>query len=349
MNSLVATKWLEEMACPRCAGALSCQSDILACPSCRQQWPIRDGVPHFISDFPYWGEVSRQSMIQLNQKAGTDWKSALIDSDDPEVQRASGMVLNLARANWCLLTEMPRNSRVLDLGAGMGTTSHCLALRYREVVAVEPVAERVEFMQRRFEQERLENVRIVRSSLWEVPFEAGSFDMIAMNGVLEWVAVGRSGDPRKIQQTALRNAVRLLRPGGVLYVGIENRFCPGYFIGYRDPHCSAPWVTVLPRRLAHALMRRNGHPEGYRNYLYSASGYRRLLRQAGFSEVQCYIALPSYNHPRYYLPAQTNVLRQVLRNFDPTTRGLRAFLRSALLELGLLKHMQYSFALLATK
>jgi ubiquinone/menaquinone biosynthesis C-methylase UbiE len=117
-----------------------------------------------------------------------NWKKVLLDSPEPSVQRASAMILNLERANWHCLVDLPPNSRALDLGAGTGTTAHALAMHYREVVALEPVLERVQFMQQRFAQENLSNVQVVRSSLWTLPFAPESFDLTAMNGVLEWVA-----------------------------------------------------------------------------------------------------------------------------------------------------------------
>src|SRR5258708_40339964 len=100
-------------------------------------------------------------------------------------------------------------------------------------------------MQERFAQEYLSNVEIVRSSLWALPFGPESFDLVAMNGVLEWVAEGQPGDPGDLQERALKKVCGLLRPGGALYIGVENRICPEYYIGYLDPHCGLPFVTVL--------------------------------------------------------------------------------------------------------
>ena len=48
------------------------------------------------------------------------------------------MILNVDRANWRLLLDVPSNSRALDLGAGTGTNSHGLAAQCEEVIAVEP-------------------------------------------------------------------------------------------------------------------------------------------------------------------------------------------------------------------
>jgi len=325
-------------------------TDLLSCPGCRSSWPVAGRIPYFISAFPYWGEIPKEQMDQvLFAAAKTSWRDALIHSVDPSVKRASEMILNVDRANWSLMTNLSRESRVLDLGAGMGATSHALALRYGEVFAVEPVAERVQFMSRRFEQEAIENVHIVRTSLWDLPFAPGAFDLIVMNGVLEWVALGRTGDPKRSQQAALRAVAKLLRPGGVLYVGIENRFAAGYFVGYPDPHTGMPWVTILPRPLAHFYAKWKGDSEGYRNYLYSASGYEKLLRQSGFRSVDCYLALPSYNQPKFYVPLQDNLVSYFAHNFDAKPDGIRKKVRDFLLRAGLLKHLEFSFALLATK
>lgn len=343
--------WTRDLVCPRCGRLFAKTLPVVECASCQLTWPVIDGIPHFITEFPYWGEMPIEQMREVNRRARAEsWKAALIDTNDHVVKRAAEMILNLNRANWHWLVDLPQTSRVLDLGAGCGTNAHGLGMYYRDVVAVEPVAERVEFMLHRFRQEKLTNVNVIRTSLWQLPFAAGSFDLIAMNGVLEWVAEGRNEDPSLSQHTALRNVHRLLRPSGYLYLGIENRRCLGSFRGYPDPHCGLPWVTGLPRHLAHWYAKRHGFPNGYRNYLYSSRGYRQLLRRAGFTEIEIYLALPSYNHPRFLIPLQKNIFSYYKRGFDSTRGGrLRGAFQRLLLGLGLLMHTEYSFAIVARK
>jgi SAM-dependent methyltransferase len=340
----------ESLACPNCRVPLERDAENLVCPSCKHNWPIIDGIPHFVSDFPYWGEIPQDQMREVNRlsQAGK-WSDVVAESPEPSVQRAATMILNLDRANWHCLLDLPADSRVLDLGAGTGTTSHALANHYREVVALEPVLERVQFMRHRFTQENLSNVQIVRSSLWTLPFAPESFDLVAMNGVLEWVAEGRTEDPQELQKSALKNALGLLRPGGYLYIGIENRLTPGYFIGYADPHAGLPFVTILPRPLAQWYARKKGL-KGYRNYLYTSAGYRKLLRRVGFTKVEIYLAIPSYNHPRFLIPLAGKGFSYYSRNFNHgRSTGVRAVLHWLLLKFGILKYFEYSFVILASK
>ena len=341
---------IESLVCPECGTRLAAEGGKLHCPQCGTGWPIVDGIPHLVGSFPYWGEIPLDQMREVNRLARINgWKRALLDSPEPSVQRASRMILNLDRANWQWLLNLPSESRVLDVGAGMGTNSHALALHYREVVAVEPVSERIEFMQQRFTQEKLSNIKLFRSSIWALPFAPESFDLIAMNGVLEWVAEGCTGDPGEVQEAALANVFRLLRPGGYLYLGIENRLAYGHFIGYNDPHCGLPLVTILPRPLAHWYARRKGQ-SGYRNYLYSSRSYRKLLCKAGFTAVETYVAVPSYNDPRFLIPLQGNVFSYYARNFDSVhSSRLKEIVHWVLLRTELLQQFEYSFAILARK
>ena len=253
-------------------------------------------------------------------------------------------------ANWHWLTGLGPQARVLDIGAGLGAQSHALACRFREVFALEPVQEQVDFMRRRFAQDGIRNVKILRTSPWDIPFPPGSFDAVVLNGTLPWLATGREGDPRALQVAALKSAFQLLAPGGYLYLGIENRMFWRSFVGAPDVHCGLPYVTVLPRPVANWYAKRQGQAEGYRNYTYSTRGYKKLLAAAGFTNAQVYLAMPSYEASRMFLPLKENVFSYYHKNFEPLRSGPVATVASRVLSsLGLLKYVQNSFAILARK
>ena len=108
-----------------------------------------------------------------------------------------------------------------------------------------------------FEQDEIENVRVVRAAFPDLPFADGSVDLVVFNGVLEWLPSRQPSEPpAEVQRASLRKAFRLLKPGGHVYVGIENRWCYEYFLGAKDPHIGVPWVTILPRWIANWRTRR---------------------------------------------------------------------------------------------
>ena len=73
-----------------------------------------------------------------------------------------------------------------------------------------------------------------------LPFRPGSFDVVYSNSVLEHVR-----DPAQV----LREAVRVLRPGGRLHFIIPS------YASFYESHFGIPWVPHLPRALAPLYVR----------------------------------------------------------------------------------------------
>lgn len=112
--------------------------------------------------------------------------------------------------------------------------------------------------------------------------------------------VGYAGAHRDVvgsQRRALAEAYRCLEPGGLLYIGIENRFGANYLLGSRDEHTNLRWVNVMPRGLANwysVLVKRRE----FTAFTHSYWGLRKLLSQAGFGAVHFWCPLPTYREPR---------------------------------------------------
>jgi SAM-dependent methyltransferase len=342
-------------ACPACEAEIASATEPYECSACRRSWPVIDGIPHFVADAPYWGEIPEPQMAALlNDMQRRHWKTALRSSDDPAVVRAALFIQNQSRANWQYLLPAGQAHSALCVGEGMGTTAQALAGNYRTVVAMEPVGLRVEFMRRRFEQDAVRNIRVIRASFPHVPFAKHSFDLVVFNGVLEWLpSSDPARDPYAVQCGALRKAFDLLKPGGHVYVGIENRWCFEYFLGANDPHVGVPWVTILPRAIANRVMKRVAGRR-YDTYLYGSRGYRRLLKQAGFAASDVFVAKPSYNEPESLVPIAGHAAGTVAKYFfdaidaQPRSR-IRRIIHYLASRLNLLGEIQYAFAVIGRK
>jgi SAM-dependent methyltransferase len=107
-------------------------------------------------------------------------------------------------------------ARVLDLGCGAGHVSFAVAPHVGEVVACDLSAEMLDTVARAATERGLSNVRTERGVAEELPFEDASFDLVLSRySAHHW----RDFD------TGLREATRVLKPGGV--TGFVDAVSPG--------------------------------------------------------------------------------------------------------------------------
>ena len=130
-----------------------------------------------------------------------------------------------------------QGARILDVGCGLGL----YVQRFRDysdaVYGVDVDPERV-----REASERLPN--ITQASAERLPYPDGMFDVVLSHEVLEQVPSDRA---------AVREALRVLKPGGRLVVFVPNRLYPfethGAYWGGRYHFGNIPLVNWLPNPL----------------------------------------------------------------------------------------------------
>ncbi|MGH9356428.1 MAG: methyltransferase domain-containing protein, partial [Terriglobia bacterium] len=275
----------------------------------------------------------------MENARSTSWRSAARSRfTDPEMING---LLNLQRASWLPLLGLPADAVALDVGCGYGAIAHSLALAMKEVCAIEAVPERIEFTQERLRQEKLDNVTLVQASAMDLPFFESSFDLVVLNGILEWVGEwDPEGRPRDVQLKFLSSVRRLLKDGGVAVIGIENRFSLGSILGGQD-HSGIQYTSLVPRWFATRMLRRSSTAhyrtvlnakKEYRTYTYSAPGYRKLVAEAGYGASTVYWAIPNYNEPSQLVPVEARpLIREVSLDFldHPGRPGRSALRRKA--------------------
>lgn len=128
-------------------------------------------------------------------------------------QRATAPLHDYAFAQVAAQIDGPM--RVLDVGCGAGHFARRLADSFPEidVVGLDLSPEQIERARRRSADSR---VRFVEASALDMPFEAGTFDLVCSLGSLKhWPDRG----------AGLRECTRVLRPGGRLWLTEGDRGC----------------------------------------------------------------------------------------------------------------------------
>ncbi|MFM2357474.1 MAG: hypothetical protein RJA61_211 [Candidatus Parcubacteria bacterium] len=285
--------------------------------------PIKtiEGIPFYTED-RYWGKSSKEELEKalkvLDEKGWDEFKVHHQNKFDATFEEN--------RADWRFVIPINKNFRVLDAGAGMGRISIPLARVTKEVVAIDNSFLRMKFLKKRAEKENLKNIEVCVGSIFDQPFQSESFDLIVMNGLLEWVgATERFKDPRDAQLESLRIAKKLLKKGGFLYVGIENRLALSYLRAI--DHSGLRFTSYMPRWLANMYMKlRKGRR--YDTYTYTKRGYEKLLHEAGFDDITFFLPYPGYNLPRIMIPYNNiNSLAYAVDSLMSSTSIVKRFVK----------------------
>ena len=237
---------------------------------------------------------------------------------------------------------------VLDLGCGLGGISISFKKECQQVISIDSDYERISRFKKRLEGENISDVFPVYADAAHLPFRNSSFDLVIINGVLEWVGFGRAVNPFFWQARALDEALRVLRKGGILYLAIENRWYPVNLV--RDPHMRIPFVCVLPFAIANIislfLVKRP-----YQTPVYSYRQLRNLLKDRCFSRISIYAPLIHYQYPVVIVNLEKGLRSLSSKDISRLnceykkmrlTRGLR--LKLLFLRLIFLLHLPRAFA-----
>jgi 2-polyprenyl-3-methyl-5-hydroxy-6-metoxy-1,4-benzoquinol methylase len=143
-----------------------------------------------------------------------------------------------SRQTLALLTDiqLARESEILEVGAGFGLASICLAMMGFNVVALEPGGIGFELNRsatNAFARSCAVQINHVAASAEDIDFGTlGKFDLVVSNNVLEHIP-----DFKK----ALTNLNSALKPGGIMI-----HSCPNYMFPF-EPHFGIPLIPFVPR------------------------------------------------------------------------------------------------------
>ena len=156
-----------------------------------------------------------------------------------------------------------RGARVLDVGCGTGGFSILAEEAGAEVWSVDASSEAAGLA-----AARLARGRVVMATAESLPLASARFDLVHCYSTLEHLSDAAA---------AVREMVRVLRPGGVLYLHTPNRW--GCFEG----HYKVFWIPGLPPRLSRAYLAARGRPTAFLATLrlLTLTECRALVERAG--------------------------------------------------------------------
>jgi SAM-dependent methyltransferase len=200
--------------------------------------------------------------------------------------------------------EFGEEAEILEIGSGSGWFT-ILACRHGfRAVGVEVSWELVEFARRRASEAGVEAL-FHETSAESLPLPDESIDVIYANSVMEHVRPWRE---------SVREAFRVLRPGGLLFVGTTNKLYP------ISTEMDFPFYQWLPLGTQKKVAIRKRGPEimenGFAWNHFTPMGLRRALLGTGFRQVFDVFDLVK--------PADLKGVKKLARPLLPLLKGVRA-------------------------
>lgn len=201
------------LACPVCGGPLAASADGagLACEGCGRPFDCADGIPRL-----YWPNqwTDREDVTDVVKAFYEETPFPNYDDiDSSERLRAKAELGLFARL---LNEQLPFGARILEAGCGTGQLSNFLGLTWPRVVfGTDLCLNSLRLAEAFRARHDVRGACFAQMNLFRPAFRPESFDVVIVNGVLH-----HTSDPYQ----GFRSLLGILKPNGVVVVGLYNRF-----------------------------------------------------------------------------------------------------------------------------
>lgn len=197
--------------------------------------------------------------------------------------------------------------RLLNVGGSTGIIDNLLADHFGSVLGIDIDESAISYATKTFRKPNL-SYKVDDAMSMNIPSD--SMDVVICSQVYEHVPDA---------QLMMREIFRVLKQGGVCYFAASNRFM------LMEPHYHLPFLSVIPRPLAHVYVRAFRKADYYHELHYSHSGLRKLVKDFEVVDfTKKIIENPASYEAEYMLPkhhAKTSIARLMSRYCYPLLPG----------------------------
>lgn len=178
------------------------------------------------------------------------------------------------------LKDLLGGRKILEIGSGCGAITRFLGEIDCEVLALEGSPRRARITLERCRG--LSNVEVV-SDNFDAFVTEEKFDCITLVGVLEYSNLFIKGDNPPMAM--LKQVTQLLKPGGFIIIGIENKLGLKFLAGAPEDHLGVAFAGIENRYTADTAI------------TFGKNELKLLLKQAGLDSTQFLYPFPDYKLP----------------------------------------------------
>lgn len=215
---------------------------------------------------------SKQQVNDLFTQTVDDW-ARYYDDPAPATLTAQNFVSRRRFAIQMIENQLPKGSKILDVGCGTGHLAAELARRGYDTWGTDLSAGMIEYAQVNYNRDRYQVADIEK-----IPFPDNFFDGIVCLGVVEYLA---SDGP------ALSEMHRVLRPGGFAVITTPSSVCPFFYLDrvlVRTRFAIRPAVSAVRRLLGGEARPARPLPK-VEHRRYRRGSWAKLMRSHGLELV----------------------------------------------------------------
>lgn len=176
--------------------------------------------------------------------------------------------------------EFEKGKNALEIGAGCGAITGLLCEKVDRVVAIDLSKRRSTINATR--NKKYDNLEIYVGNFEDIKLEE-KFDYITLIGVLEYsIYYINSADPFV---DMLKKVKSMLKPGGKLFIAIENKYGMKYWAGATEDHTGVNFDGI------------QGYVNVDRVRTFSKGALKKMLEKAGYEKNDFYYPVPDYKMP----------------------------------------------------